>query len=331
MPCIYKPVRGERPLWDFPDGTLADRELAAYRVSRVAGWDCVPLTVLRDGPYGPGMVQRWIETPTRRGRRPGAGGRIPPGWLPVLRALDTDGDDVAVVHADAPALALLAGFDLVVNNADRKGSHVLPTADGRLLGVDHGLCFHADDKLRTILWGWAGQPLPDPVSDGIARLTSALADACPGADRPDDDHRSRRPGRPLAAQEDARVSRRRPPIARRSRGRRYDRLAGARRAAPAPSRPDTRKDAVTGPEERSLPATATAAIGGITRAASRALGSALLDLTSGIARIGEVARAVGSGQSIPPAVLRVRVVILRDETGTPAHERRRRSARACRG
>ena len=100
----------------------------------------MPLTILRDGPYGPGMVQRWIEdadpeevvdlVPVEP---------IPAGWLPVLRAVDSDGSDVAVVHADTPALALLAGFDLVVNNADRKGSHVLPLPDGRVLGVDHGL------------------------------------------------------------------------------------------------------------------------------------------------------------------------------------------------
>jgi len=175
VPCIYKPIRGERPLWDFPDGTLAERELAAYVVSRAAGWDCVPLTVIRDGPYGSGMVQRWIEdsdpeevvdlVPVDD---------IPAGWLPVLRAVDTNGADVAVVHADIPALARLAGFDLVVNNADRKGSHVLPTAGGRILGVDHGLCFHTDDKLRTILWGWAGRPLPEVVIEGISRLRRGM-------------------------------------------------------------------------------------------------------------------------------------------------------------
>ena len=175
VPCIYKPIRGERPLWDFPDGTLAERELAAYLVSRAAGWDCVPLTVIRDGPYGPGMVQRWIEDSD-----PEAVvdlvpvGDIPTGWLPVLRAVDTNGADVAVVHADIPALAKLAGFDLVVNNADRKGSHVLPTSGGRILGVDHGLCFHTDDKLRTILWGWAGRPLPGVVIEGIARVRRGL-------------------------------------------------------------------------------------------------------------------------------------------------------------
>ncbi len=173
--CIYKPVRGERPLWDFPDGTLAERERAAYLVSRAAGWDCVPLTVLRDGPYGTGMVQRWIDdaepedvvdlVPVKKVR---------PGWLAVLRAVDVDGSSVAVVHADKPSLATLAGFDLVVNNADRKGSHVLPLPDGRILGVDHGLTFHTDDKLRTILWGWAGTALPADVLAGIGLLQSAL-------------------------------------------------------------------------------------------------------------------------------------------------------------
>ena len=175
VPCIYKPVRGERPLWDFPDGTLAARELAAYRVSEVSGLDCVPVTVLRAGPFGTGMVQRWIDDvdPTEMVDLVPVD-RVPPGWLPVLRAVDEDGADVAVVHADDQALARLAGFDLIVNNADRKGSHVLPVADGRVLGVDHGLCFHVDDKLRTILWGWAGKPLPDGVVDSIARLASAL-------------------------------------------------------------------------------------------------------------------------------------------------------------
>ena len=173
--CIYKPVRGERPLWDFPDGTLAERELAAYLVSAAAGWDCVPLTIIRDGPYGPGMVQRWISdcdpdlmvdlVPVKK---------VPKGWLPVMRAVDVTGHDVAVVHADNPALAVLAAFDVAVNNADRKGSHVLPTPDGRILGVDHGLCFHQDEKLRTILWGWAGTPLPDAALDGLARLYREL-------------------------------------------------------------------------------------------------------------------------------------------------------------
>ena len=178
VPCIYKPVRGERPLWDFPDGTLAERERAAFLVSRTARWDCVPLTILRDGPYGHGMVQRWIEDADPEDVVDLAPvSRIPAGWLPVLRAVDVDGSDVAVVHADTPALSTLAGFDLVVNNADRKGSHVLPLPDGRVLGVDHGLTFHTDDKLRTILWGWAGKPADARGARGHGTVAAARSTA----------------------------------------------------------------------------------------------------------------------------------------------------------
>ncbi len=175
--CVYKPIRGERPLWDFPDGTLADREVAARRIAEYAGWDCVPLTIMRDGPYGTGMVQRWIDEPTDSPELVDLvpARRVPSGWLPIMRAIDDNGSDVAVVHADEDKLKLLAGFDVVVNNADRKGSHILRPGDGRVLGVDHGLCFHRDDKLRTILWGWAGTPLPDIVTDGLRRLASGMA------------------------------------------------------------------------------------------------------------------------------------------------------------
>ncbi|WP_037362889.1 SCO1664 family protein [Nakamurella lactea] len=200
MPCIYKPIRGERPLWDFPGGPLAHRELAAYLVSEASGWGCVPPTVLRSGPYGEGMVQRWIgEPPDVDGRSsdgdepgsddvPGVGesgrelvallpaGQVPAGWLPVFRALDEDGTPLAVCHADDPALAVIAGFDVVVNNADRKAPHLLPVGP-RVYGVDHGLTFHTDDKLRTILWGWAGEPLPAPVTDGLERLRLWLPEA----------------------------------------------------------------------------------------------------------------------------------------------------------
>ncbi|MBM9466067.1 SCO1664 family protein [Nakamurella leprariae] len=173
--CIYKPVRGERPLWDFPDGTLAEREYASYLLSEAAGWHCVPLTLLRPGPLGAGMVQVWIEDadpdlvvdllPVKR---------VPADWISVFRAVDYSGDDVAVAHADEPRLAVLAGFDAVANNADRKGSHILPTADGRIYGVDHGLCLHQEDKLRTILWGFAGRKLPAAVADGLERLSTEL-------------------------------------------------------------------------------------------------------------------------------------------------------------
>ena len=183
MDCVYKPVRGERPLWDFPDGTLAQREVAAYRISRMAGWMCVPPTVLRAGPFGDGMVQQWVNAqeyddlvdllPMRA---------LPDSWLPVLRARDEQGGHLVLAHADDPRLAVLAAFDVVVNNADRKASHILPTADGQVYGVDHGLTLHADDKLRTILWGFAGRPLPAEVLAGLERLQTALADA-PGLER----------------------------------------------------------------------------------------------------------------------------------------------------
>lgn len=175
--CVYKPVRGERPLWDFPDGTLAEREVAAYELAEYAGWGCVPTTVLRDGPLGTGMVQRWIDLPEDADELVDLvpAEQVPDGWLPVLRAEDGHGRPIVVVHADSGPLAVLAAFDLVVNNADRKGSHVLAVPDGPVFGVDHGLTFHQEDKLRTILWGWAGRPLPEPVTTGLDRLADGLA------------------------------------------------------------------------------------------------------------------------------------------------------------
>ena len=139
IPCVYKPVRGERPLWDFPDGTLADREVASHRISEAAGWNCVPPTILRDGPYGSGMVQQWIsdaDPDLTADLVPET--ELPDGWFPILRAVDEDGAGLLLVHAPLEALAVLAGFDLVVNNADRKASHILPTPDDRIRGVDHG-------------------------------------------------------------------------------------------------------------------------------------------------------------------------------------------------
>ena len=118
--CVYKPIAGERPLWDFPMGTLAGREVAAYVVSRAAGWDVVPPTVMRDGPFGPGMCQLWIDH-------------------------DTDVDLIALSRrTDHAGLRDMAVFDAVVNNADRKIGHLLPVADGHLYGCDHGVCFAED-------------------------------------------------------------------------------------------------------------------------------------------------------------------------------------------
>jgi uncharacterized repeat protein (TIGR03843 family) len=169
--CVYKPVRGERPLWDFPDGTLAGREVGAFLVSEAAGFHVVPHTLLRDGPFGPGMVQVWVETDDERELVDVCSPKkVPEGWLAVLRARGERGQPAVLVHADTPALQRMAAFDAVVNNADRKGGHVLAGTDGHLYGVDHGLTLHVEDKLRTVLWGWTGQPLPGEVVESLEKL-----------------------------------------------------------------------------------------------------------------------------------------------------------------
>ena len=131
---IYKPVAGERPLWDFPDGTLADREYAAFLLSDLAGFDVVPPTILREGPAGFGMVQRWID-------------------------IDESIQLSDFFANDSPQLRQLAIFDSIINNTDRKIGHLLPATNGHLFACDHGVTFHSEDKLRTVLWQWAGDTL----------------------------------------------------------------------------------------------------------------------------------------------------------------------------
>ena len=186
--CVYKPVAGETPLWDFPDGTLAGRELCAYLVSAALGWNIVPYTIIRDGPAGRGMLQLWVDQPEDQpGDQPGdqlvAGpdlvdllpaGHIPPGYLPVLQAYDYAGDEVTLVHADDIRLRRMAVFDVLINNADRKGGHILSGVDGQVYGVDHGVSLHVEDKLRTVLWGWAGKPIDDDTLETVARLRDQL-------------------------------------------------------------------------------------------------------------------------------------------------------------
>jgi uncharacterized repeat protein (TIGR03843 family) len=174
---VYKPVAGERPLWDFPDGTLAGREVAAYAVSEALGWGVVPPTVLRDGPFGVGMCQLWVDTDESVELVDVlAPRRVPDGWLRVLDALGTDGQPVVLGHADDPRLRRMAVLDVVLNNADRKGGHVLPGPDGVVRGVDHGVCFHVEPKLRTVLWGWAGEQLTDEEQAALESLDRALDD-----------------------------------------------------------------------------------------------------------------------------------------------------------
>ncbi len=184
--CVYKPVAGEQPLWDFPDGNLARREVAAYEISEATGWGLIPPTVLRDGPYGEGMCQLWIEGD------PEAGGALlalvedeeaADGWKPVVLAEVEEGRTALLVHADDARLRRLAVLDAVINNGDRKGGHLLPCGDGRLYGIDHGVSFHVEDKLRTLLWGWAGEPLTPEALDVLEELSARLADGTPLATR----------------------------------------------------------------------------------------------------------------------------------------------------
>jgi hypothetical protein len=148
--CVYKPIAGERPLWDFPDGTLAEREVAAYEVSVAMGWPVVPPTVLRDGPAGPGMVQLWVDA--------------------------DESVDIArfMRRRDVERLRQIAVLDAVINNADRKGGHLLPMPDGHVYGVDHGVSFNVDDKLRTVLWQWAGARLPAGACEALRGLRAGL-------------------------------------------------------------------------------------------------------------------------------------------------------------
>jgi uncharacterized repeat protein (TIGR03843 family) len=169
--CVYKPVEGERPLWDFPHRTLGLREVTAYEVSRIGGFDCVPVTVFTDGPLGPGSLQAWVDTDEEETRRlvdlvPSAD--VPDGWFPCVQGLDVNDRPVTVVHADVPDLRLLAVFDVLINNADRKGGHILGSG-GQVFGVDHGVSFHTDHKLRTLLWGWAGAELDEPELTAVRR------------------------------------------------------------------------------------------------------------------------------------------------------------------
>jgi len=155
-PAVYKPKRGEQPLWDFPESSLAHREVAAYIISEALGFHIVPFTILRaDGPYGAGSLQQFID-------------------------YDPDYHYFNFTNEDKDLLRPIVLFDLLVNNADRKGGHVFFENDThKLFAIDHGICFHEDDKLRTVLWDFGGQKIPD---DLLARLTlspNLLADLEP--------------------------------------------------------------------------------------------------------------------------------------------------------
>lgn len=150
VPVVYKPRRGERPLWDFPHGTLCQREVATYELSRALGWEIVPDTCLRSGPLGEGMVQRFVDH-------------------------DPEENYFTLLEGREARFRRFAAFDVLVNNADRKGGHcVLGRADGHVWGIDHGLTFHVHPKLRTVIWDFAGERVPGEVADDVRRVVAGL-------------------------------------------------------------------------------------------------------------------------------------------------------------
>ena len=179
--CVYKPVSGERPLWDFPDTALAAREVLTARLAQALGWDIVPATVWRtDGPLGPGMCQEWVDHAGLEWVTLAPAGEVPPGWLEVAEGTAADGRRLILAHCDDRDLQRVVLLDALANNADRKGGHLLRRPDGRLAAIDHGVTLHAEPKLRTVLWGWAGQPVPaellDDVADGWTACAEVLAE-----------------------------------------------------------------------------------------------------------------------------------------------------------
>jgi uncharacterized repeat protein (TIGR03843 family) len=180
--AVYKPLRGERPLWDFPSGTLGRREVATAAVDALLGWGLVPATVWRDdGPLGPGSLQAWVEADSERAPVDVLDSTdVTSSWIVVAEGEGSSGGHVCLAHEDSVDLRRVALLDAIVNNADRKGGHVLRALDGSVWAIDHGLTFHTDPKVRTVLWGWSGQPIaPSDLAD-LHRLVddwSAVATA----------------------------------------------------------------------------------------------------------------------------------------------------------
>lgn len=198
LTAVYKPRRGERPLWDFPTGTLCQREVAAYELSEILAWELVPPTVFRNGPLGPGAVQRFVPH-------------------------DPQVHYLAMNEVPSLVLARIVAFDVIANNADRKSGHVLRDPSGHIWLIDHGLTFHVDWKLRTVVWELEGEPLPPAVRDDLSRLASRMAEVSSGV--------RRRLGRWLASAEIEAIAQRTEGLL--SAGR-FPRLDRYRRAVPWP-------------------------------------------------------------------------------------------------
>jgi len=176
---VYKPVAGEAPLWDFPEATLSRREVAAFALSEALGLGIVPTTVWCDGPLGEGSAQAWIE-----GEPTDLIGLLPPEdlteeWLPILAVETEDGSPLLLAHRDDARLRSVAIFDALLNNADRKASHLIADGDA-VRGVDHGVSLHVDLKLRTVLWGWVDDPFTEPELRLLESLMALDAPLAPG-------------------------------------------------------------------------------------------------------------------------------------------------------
>lgn len=149
LTVVYKPIAGERPLWDFPEGSLAGREVAAFELSQHLGFNCVPTTVMRDGPYGLGAVQQWIE-------------------------ISEEIDFISMAQQESQAMRNMALLDVIINNTDRKFGHILFTGNGEVYGCDHGVTFHEEFKLRTVLWQFAGSALTATELETLRKITGWL-------------------------------------------------------------------------------------------------------------------------------------------------------------
>lgn len=175
--CIYKPTAGERPLWDFPGATLAAREVLTAQAAECFGWDLIPTTIWRaDGPAGAGMCQEWVDALDDPPVQLFPVGQVPADWSEVAEGLDAQGSSVILAHDSSAQMQRLVLLDALVNNADRKGGHVLRRGDGSLAAIDHGVTFHAENKLRTVLWGWAGTPVPAPLLAEVERAAAAFGE-----------------------------------------------------------------------------------------------------------------------------------------------------------
>ena len=170
---IYKPKSGERPLWDFPEGTLHLRERCAYLVSEILGWNLVPTTTIEIGPEGVGSFQEWVSgEPDSVDIFPP--NRIPQDWKEIISGQDEAGKHVTLAHENSEELFRIAIFDVVVNNADRKAGHILQTSENKHWAIDHGVTFNVESKLRTVLWGWIDEEISLELQQDLTRLSNSL-------------------------------------------------------------------------------------------------------------------------------------------------------------